>query len=618
MSRGMATNRRILFLGIDGAVPATVLRYAQEGALPHIAALLQRGVWCENCLPAFPTITPTCWATLATGATPGTHGVTCQHLPVPGQLLTAYRWSYRSETCRAERFWEAAARAGQRSLIVHYPTSGPARSAHVWQVNGTSCTALEYTPEGVNQEVGVYGVECQLFSTARPDPRLAWLELTPASGQWQGPRPGSAPQASQGTQRLLRLSVEPKNSLWRVAPFSWFVQLEGQRALLWDDLGAPGPVAALEAGTWSGVLQRTLDTDHGPHTFRYRVKVLEADAASETLSIFFTPLADFRPAVNDPALAEALQGIDEVATFSSHAGYFGSGALDDETYLEIERLNLNWQASAIQRAWELSPCAVTVGYTVMIDTINHKYRNLIEGLTGDEGARAKAIAMERQAYALVDEFVGRLVEHAGPETVVVLASDHGSVGYTGLFRPAEALKRAGLLVTRPLAEGQGEEIVWEETRAVPFGSVHIYVNLKGREPRGIVAPQDYERTVEEIIAALYDARADGGGRSVALALRRADAALVGLSGDRIGDVIWGVSGRVGGYIGGVHACQIPTASSPTGDIRSLLLLAGPGLRQGTRLRAVVHHWDVAPTLCHLLGWPMPAQAEGRVICQALA
>ena len=47
------------------------------------------------------------------------------------------------------------------------------------------------------------------------------------------------------------------------------------------------------------------------------------------------------------------------------------------------------------------------------------------------------------------------------------------------------------------------EIDWSKTRAVNVGLVHIFINLKGREPNGIVNPTDYESTQQEIIAALH-------------------------------------------------------------------------------------------------------------------
>ncbi len=46
-------------------------------------------------------------------------------------------------------------------------------------------------------------------------------------------------------------------------------------------------------------------------------------------------------------------------------------------------------------------------------------------------------------------------------------------------------------------------------------------------------------------------------------------------------------------------------------------MAGPGVKQNVALERSVRVIDVAPTLCHLLGWPMPRNVEGGIIYEAL-
>ena len=68
------------------------------------------------------------------------------------------------------------------------------------------------------------------------------------------------------------------------------------------------------------------------------------------------------------------------------------------------------------------------------------------------------------------------------------------------------------------------EIDWTKTRAVNVGLVHIFINLAGREPNGIVAPKDYEATQRELIAALHTYKDSQTGRHpFTLAVTRADA-----------------------------------------------------------------------------------------------
>ena len=57
-------------------------------------------------------------------------------------------------------------------------------------------------------------------------------------------------------------------------------------------------------------------------------------------------------------------------------------------------------------------------------------------------------------------------------------------------------------------------IDWSQTRAIQSRSSYIYINLKGRDPEGIVEPADYEALREKIIDDLYAYRDPVHGRRV--------------------------------------------------------------------------------------------------------
>lgn len=155
---------------------------------------------------------------------------------------------------------------------------------------------------------------------------------------------------------------------------------------------------------------------------------------------------------------------------------------------------------------------------------------------------------------------------------------------------------------------------WAKTRAIGEGAVHIWINLKGRDPHGIVEPADYRRVQDEIINCLYDYKdPETGKRPVVLALRKEDARFIGLHGDWVGDVIYGISGDFGAQ----HAPQVPTAQYGIGDLHGLFALSGANIRQGVALERTVWIQDMVPTICYIAGWPVPRDAEGAVVFQAL-
>jgi predicted AlkP superfamily pyrophosphatase or phosphodiesterase len=66
--------KRVLHIGLDGMNLPLLRKFAAEGILPTFSALMARGS-VNRVMPAIPAWTPTNWATMATGATAGTHGL---------------------------------------------------------------------------------------------------------------------------------------------------------------------------------------------------------------------------------------------------------------------------------------------------------------------------------------------------------------------------------------------------------------------------------------------------------------------------------------------------------------------------------------------------------------
>jgi len=175
----------------------------------------------------------------------------------------------------------------------------------------------------------------------------------------------------------------------------------------------------------------------------------------------------------------------------------------------------------------------------------------------------------------------------------------------------------------------------------------FHINLKGRQPDGIVDPDEYERMRDEIISTLMNLRDPRTGECpIAIAGRREDLASVGCDGPYFGDVVYLMrpgythqpaaqelkhtlerlarflddpeEGLTRGWalhrsIQGNHHDYLPNASYPgICSNRAILLLHGPGIHAGHRIRGA-RTIDVAPTLAALVGIEPPAQSEGHVL-----
>lgn len=224
----------------------------------------------------------------------------------------------------------------------------------------------------------------------------------------------------------------------------------------------------------------------------------------------------------------------------------------------------------------------------------------------------------------LDGLIARLLTRADEDTVVLVVSDHGAKRMDGGIRVNEWLRREGLLAT--LAEPDGRTtlaklgIDWSRTTAWGEGGYYarVFLNVRGREPEGIVDPADYERVRAELAARLA-AIPDEQGRPIGTVVHKPEDVypqVTGIAPDLIvhfGDLYWRSVGTVGGDEG-IQTFENDTGPDDANHAQEgLYVLAGPGIEAGTADR---HLLDVAPTVLGLLGIAVPATMRGSSMLAA--
>jgi len=107
-------------------------------------------------------------------------------------------------------------------------------------------------------------------------------------------------------------------------------------------------------------------------------------------------------------------------------------------------------------------------------------------------------------YRYLDKKVGGLLEIAGGDTTVLVVSDHGAKRMKGAICINQWLEEQGYLVIRKSPEGvhklEQADVDWEKTTAWGWGGYYsrIFLNVKGREPNGVVESGDFERVRDRI------------------------------------------------------------------------------------------------------------------------
>jgi predicted AlkP superfamily phosphohydrolase/phosphomutase len=229
-------------------------------------------------------------------------------------------------------------------------------------------------------------------------------------------------------------------------------------------------------------------------------------------------------------------------------------------------------------------------------------------------------------YKALDEKIGRLLRFAGDDTAVLVVSDHGAKKMDGGICINEWLHREGYLVLKgEPAEPQPlrpDMIDWERTTAWGEGGYYsrLFLNVAGREPRGLVPPEGYERVRDELKEKL-EALGDADGNPIGTIAHRPEdlyAERNGVVPDLLvyfGELSWRSVGLVG--TGTVHVFENDTGTDDANHAHEgLYVLAGEGIPPGRGPEQEIR--DIAPTLLHLLGEPIPEEMEGSVLEAATA
>jgi predicted AlkP superfamily phosphohydrolase/phosphomutase len=274
----------------------------------------------------------------------------------------------------------------------------------------------------------------------------------------------------------------------------------------------------------------------------------------------------------------------------------------------------------------------------------------------DEGRRT----VER-VYEATDEATARLVEKgraADPDVNVLVVADHGGAtntrgpefvrvwledqglqgrtdpglrsrvlggGFDLLHRSLPRERKLALarrfprMRERAQAESRLAGIDWRGTSAYADGvRDEVLVNLAGREPDGVVPPDDYDRFLSDLQERIHAIRELDTGDPVVDSVRRRDEAYHGPFTVRAPDltVRWRVDGPFRGFdVESAGALQRmrqiaarPPFQSGGHHPQGILVANGPDIRPG-EVRGTL--MDVTPTILALLGIPFPPGLDGR-------
>ena len=496
--------KKVIVIGLDGLEPKIVEPMLASGELPNLSRIAAQGGY-SRLQTTYPAQTPVAWSTFANGTNPGGHGIFDFLRRDPETYLPALSMStYKQKNSfvppqavnlrRGVPMWELLSQAGISSTVLRCPVTFPPDKIRGKMLSGMGVPDLRgglgtstfyCSAENIKQE------EAEQIITVKPD----------ADGVINthliGPR---NPKSRSYTELEITLRLQP--SARRVT-----LQSSGQPNLL-----------ELRDGQWSEWLK-----------VKFKMGLLQSVSGmvrfylarqEPALELYASPI-NFDPAtplfpISSPSgyagdLAARLGTFYTTGMAEDHDGLnherFGEDAYLEqcETVLRERERMMRYELDQFDEGF----------FFCLFDTpdrVQHMFWRFREddhpsNMHHNDGSADFAHVIEDN-YRACDTIVGQAFEGADDQTLFVVLSDHGNNSFQRGIHLNTWLHDNGFLALQK-GVSPGEEagdlfrcVDWERTQAYSLGLGGIYLNLQGREGKGMVKPADAEGVGNAIIQGL--------------------------------------------------------------------------------------------------------------------
>lgn len=619
--------KKMILLGLDGAVPTIIEEYVQAGLLPNFKRVMESGFY-TRALSSFPGVTPVNWATIATGAHPGTHGIVDFVIHERGEPLNQGHSAFSSTTLRAETMWESLSRQGYRTATLNFPGAWPPKPAHTLTVAG------EGSPSS-HSRFELRASSCFATSAVRHTMRdtepltlpHGTIHLAP---EWD----------SKGHGPQFVVSVEHNHEQRPV------LRLKGVKNIV----GTIDHVCEVKQfSPWfRGIFEVNGSLVEG--TFRVWVSLLENAEIGEGCQavIYVSQVMPTKEIAIPHHLGEEL--VENVGPFIENSGgrAFERGWVDDTVFLKEGEYKGLWLARAARYLIERDHADAIFAKWHFLDHVQHLFWGYYDPVSPwyQSGQSQHFEEFFQKAYKVADAMIGEVLEALGDDDILVVVSDHGHIAHLKAMSINNLLAAKGFIA---MEKGNPSSVDWTHTKAYAGPCLgHIHINLKGRDPQGSVDPSDYAQVQQALIQTLREFRdSDNDVFPIQLAIPIEDGKPFGQWGDRAGDVLYfmeaGYTGDVnwfpltsdgivllplspdivstaeygeGKFIASkfqsAHGCGLPSRTLGRGTEEAILMIYGPSyLSSRSHPDNSARLLDVAPTISNLLGVESPKQSQGR-------
>lgn len=620
---------RVVIVGLDGMDPELAERFMAEGRMPHMKRLAETGAF-RRLRTTTPAISPVAWSSFATGCNPGRHNIfdfltrdprtylpllsSAEVGPSPRTLnVGRYAIPLGKPTYRLMRkskaFWTLLGEHGIFSSVVRVPITFPPEKFHgvmlsamgAPDLRGTQGTFSFYTsrPGAGGEIAGAEHTGGVRIPVEVEDGMVRGHIVGPVNSMLREPKDILIPFTARivaDNAVLLEVGREK-------------VRLERRKFSPWVRLSFPAaPLVSVK-----GIVLFYLN-EISPH-FELYMTPINIDPQNSALPVS-------HPVYYSDYLAKRL-GDFATLGLAEDTWALNEGILDEEAFLEQAWLIDDERERMLFHDLDKIRDGAVVCVFDSTDRVQHMFMRYLDerhpGVQGRDIARYRGVMEE--LYTRMDRMVGKVMERLGPRDVLMVMSDHGFKQFRRGVNVNSWLYREGYLALKEGAKISRDwlaDVDWSRTRAFAMGLGGLYLNLKGREAKGIVEPgAEADALLRELQRRLTGLGDDEKG---AVAIEEVFAARDVYQGPYVRGAPDLILGYADGYRvswdsaqGKVDDVIFDDNRKAWGSDHCINPERVPGVFFASRAVAADFPaiWDIAPAVLELFGVPVPAYMDGR-------
>lgn len=568
--------KKMMVIAFDGLDPILITKWMNQGYLPNFLKLKNQGGF-TPLGTSVPPQSPVAWSNFITGMNPGGHGIfdfihrnpenyqpefsTSKAIsPTKFYNIPGYRIPRDGETKnlrKGKAFWQYLGDKGIPATIFSIPSNYPPVEGPFRSISGMGTPDL----------LGGYGTFFYYTETPHPKKDVTGgkvINVRVNNGVVEGRIPGpkndlkklEKGQRAKPVEIPFQAYIDPETEVVRI-------DIQDSRIILKKD-------------EWSQWQQ--IEFEMVPMLVSVKGMVRFLLKSAKPFQLYVSPInidpRDPAQPISTPPeyaaeLAEArggrpfhTQGIPEDTKGLSNDVLSNADFVSQAQTVLDERLELfDYELSQFEDGFLFF-------YFSSSDQVGHMFWRTMDQVhpAYDPARDSEYESTLRDFYVQLDAALGKAIEKAGDDTLLMVMSDHGFAPFYRSFHLSTwLLENDYVTLMNPSDRETGYllNVEWMTTKAYTLGINGLYLNLKGREAEGIISPTEADALLDEIITKLEAVTDPETGHRVIHKVYKASEVYQGPDSDKAPDLIVGYAR---GYRG---SWETALGKFPEGDLIAL-------------------------------------------------